>query len=172
MSVLVGRRSHARRLHNHIIDYPWKQLNHLLANTTRILKDNHQKTTKTWCAPPVTKKYERSTNENVVIAEGAWSHVGFFILMFGISRTEKGRANNPSIFSNLPNLKTKCKLQAPTTWSEETVCMMMTFWRFSCLLQIACLNQCQNIVTSLRIMTCFSNYSEFYPCRFIKCSWL
>lgn len=137
MSVLVGRRSHARRLHNHIIDYPWKQLNHLLANTTRILKDNHQKTTKTWCAPPVTKKYERSTNENVVIAEGAWSHVGFFILMFGISRTEKGRANNPSIFSNLPNL-TKCKLQAPTTWRnglyDDDV---LTFFLFAsnCLLE-------------------------------------
>lgn len=35
--------------------------------------------------PPVTRKYDNRTNENMVIADGWWNHDGCFIFKFGIS---------------------------------------------------------------------------------------
>lgn len=40
--------------------------------------------------PPVTKKYENSTNENTVIADGMCSHVGCFIFKLGTSSSKNG----------------------------------------------------------------------------------
>lgn len=46
--------------------------------------------------PPVTKKYESKTSENMVIADGWWNHDGCFIFKFGTSKTKNGKLYNVS----------------------------------------------------------------------------
>ena len=47
--------------------------------------------------PPVTKKYERRTKAKTTMADGAFTHPGFFNFRFGTSNTWKGIAYKASI---------------------------------------------------------------------------
>ena len=47
--------------------------------------------------PPVTKKYERRTKAKTTMADGAFTHPGFFNFRFGTSKTWKGIAYKASI---------------------------------------------------------------------------
>lgn len=47
--------------------------------------------------PPVTRKYENRTMENMTIADGCFTHPGRFNLRFGTSKTVNGILNIASM---------------------------------------------------------------------------
>lgn len=95
MSVLVGCGADARRFDDNVVYNTWKKKKKSNCSWTGC--GGHGTMIGGVYLPPVTKKYDNNTNENIDIADGLWNHVGRLIFMFGTSNTVNGRENTNSM---------------------------------------------------------------------------